>query len=158
MINRYPGKCACGTWVDAEEGVAFKADGKWAVRCSYCEEHPPEAAPKREMLGAVMWPNGLGFTECTLEYEDAVNAARDAREAVQTFEETYDPRDPDERQKFNDLDHAAYKAENALGMLQLEGGHLGERITYDKPDPWSALLAGGKVNITPGGGMTVAQL
>lgn len=156
MINRYPGACACGTWVEAQDGAAFKAGAKWAVRCSYCEAQA--TAPKREMLGAVFWPNGMGETQCTLDYEEAVNAARDARREFQDFEQSYDPHDPEERQRYNALDHAAYAAENKVAQLQMEGGHMGERITYDKPDVMTALLAGGSVNIAPGGGMRVAQL
>lgn len=34
----------------------------------------------REHLGSIAWPNGLGFTPCTIEYEEAVVAMRDAAE------------------------------------------------------------------------------
>lgn len=152
MNNRYPGKCACGTWVSTGEGTTFKSATKWEVRCSFCDAQA--TAPKREMFGTIYWPNGLGETECTEEYQDAVNGARDARQAVEEFDGN--PRDDDDRKRLNNLEHAAFAAENKVATLQIAGGHVGEIIRYDEPDPMTALLGGGRVNILPGGGMRVA--
>lgn len=155
MINRYPGTCACGAFVDKGEGETFKADGRWLVRCTPCQERP--APPEREMLGSIYWPNGMGETICTIEYEEAVSAARDAREAFERHDATCDYQDAGERAEANRLENAMYAAENKVAELQAEGGHLGERITYDAPDPMTALLAGGSITIAPGGGMRVVQ-
>lgn len=156
MQNRYPGLCACGGWVESNEGVTFKEAGKWLVRCDYCTRQA--AAPEREMLGSIYWPNGAGETLCTVEYEDAVGAARDAREAVAAYErDSYDAQEPDSRAERNRLEHAVYTAENKVAELQLAGGHLGERITYDAPDPLTALLGGGRITIRPGGEVGIAE-
>lgn len=156
MQNRYPGTCDCGTWVDAGEGEAIKVGSKWTVECAACgvRAKPPE----REMRGTIYWPNGMGHTECTIEYEEAVFESQMARRALEDYErDSYDAQEPDSRTERNRLEHAAYAAENKVGELQAEGGHLGERVKYEQADPMAALLGGGFVNVVPGGGMRVAD-
>jgi len=63
--NRFPSTCKCGEHVAAGAGTVAKVRGKWIVTCERCSG--VSAAPKREMLGAIYWPNGMGFTECSLE-------------------------------------------------------------------------------------------
>jgi DNA helicase-2/ATP-dependent DNA helicase PcrA len=38
MLNKFPGKCACGVWVEAEAGSVRKNSdtGRWDVRCETC--------------------------------------------------------------------------------------------------------------------------
>ncbi len=162
MQNRFPGTCTCGTWVEAQTGQVFKAGAGWQVQCLSCAERPGQSTQSlpeaREMLGTIYWPNGLGETICTIEYEEAVNASRDARAAVEDAEEFFDLKVPESAAHFRRLEQAAYEAENKVAQLQAEGGHMGERITYDAPNVMTALLAGGKVTIAPGGGMQVKQI
>ncbi len=58
MINKYPGTCGCGERVLAGEGEAYKADGRWAVRCGDCAATPPaQAAVAAE--GTTLAPTAL---------------------------------------------------------------------------------------------------
>jgi hypothetical protein len=155
MANRYPGICACGTYVQSGEGVAIRDGAKWTVQCEFCRRQA--SAPEREMLGVIYWPNGMGQTLCSLEYEEAISAVERMREARADFEFNMDKDKPEDRAEFNRLDHVVYTAENIVNNMLADGGHLGERITFDEPDAMTALLGGGKVNIAPGGVVSVAK-
>lgn len=126
--NKYPGKCQCGSHVAAGAGRCEKRGARWMVICANCD-----ASAAREHLGSIEWPNGLGFTPCTIEYEEAVAALRDAAEAHERApsSETYD---------------AHCRAEQRVLSLQAEGGHLGEPVRLDRYDPVVALMGGGSVS------------
>jgi hypothetical protein len=115
-----------------------------------------KASPAREMLGVIYWPNGMGETQCTSEYEEAVSSALNARRAADEYESTCNFSDRAMVTEFSRLDHAAYAAQGKVDQLILDCGHIGERIRYDDADPMTALLGGGTINIMPGGGMKVA--
>jgi len=143
--NKYPGLCKCGADVAALAGEVFKANGKWHVRCVDCA---PQTAPAREMIGAIYWPNGMGYTECSEEYEAASHVLQDAQRDYE------DARD--EGVETSELYDAYHRASDALAVLQMAGGHMGARIRFDKPDVMSALLGGGSV-VMKNGAMAVKQ-
>lgn len=156
MINRYPGQCACGTFVEAGEGSAFKAGARWSVRCAACEVRP--ATPERAMNGCIYWPNGEGYTECSTEYEDAVNTQQDAQAALDevggfgaSLERAPLP------EGYSDRYEAYCRADAKVQQMLGEGGHLGERVRFDKPDPMCALLGGGRITVAPGGAVSIAE-
>lgn len=140
MQNRFPGTCKCGTYVAANCGSVSKVRGKWIVRCCNCDD---AVQPQREMLGQVDWPNGMGCTECTTEYEDAYHAMLDAKGDYEAAggEDGTDPA----------AYEAYHRACDAVASLQAAGGHLGRHITYDKPDVLGALMGGGKIAVSPDG-------
>lgn len=156
MINRYPGQCTCGAYVEAGEGTAVRAGERWSVRCGRCEDQP--LAPAREMVGCVYWPNGEGYTECSAEYEEAINDQQDAQAALDEmggFGASLErgPKEDGYNERYEAYCRADAKVQQMLGA----GGHLGERIRYDKPDPFSALLGGGRITIAPGGAVGIAE-
>jgi hypothetical protein len=156
VINRYPGKCACGSWVETGQGVAFRAGEGWSVRCSICEARP--AAPEREMNGCIYWPSGEGYTECSIEYEDAVNAKNDAQAALDEvggFGASLE-RAP-LADGYSDRYEAYCRADAKVQQMLGEGGHLGERVRFDQPDPLCALLGGGHITVAPGGAVGIAE-
>lgn len=132
--NKFPGECKCGSQVAAGTGTCSKVRGRWVVACAPCSAPQPE----RELLGAIYWPNGMGYTECTLEYEEAHSNLLDARDAYEADET------PANYEAWN-------RATDALAQLQFAGGHTGKRVTYDKPDTLHALLGGGRISVAPGG-------
>jgi hypothetical protein len=139
--NKFPGRCKCGCEVPAYAGSLAKKAGKWVVTCASCSG---AVAPVRDMIGMIWWPNGMGYTECSAEYQDAVQAELDAR---QDYEANETP------EAYEALNHAMA----AVMRLQAEGGHMGERVQYDKPDVMAALLGGGRVAVRPGGSMQIVQ-
>lgn len=74
--------------------------------------------------GILYWPNGLGHSECTEEYEETYYALEAARK----------------RGDENEI----WKLDNKLNCLLAEG-HIGKRVTYDKADPLAAMLGGSPV-------------
>lgn len=63
MINRYPGTCGCGCGcgarVAAGEGEAYKADGRWAVRCGDCTGATQPAQAREAASAATLAPATL---------------------------------------------------------------------------------------------------
>jgi hypothetical protein len=85
------------------------------------------------MVGAVYWPNGLGYTECSEEYELTMTAI------LNTEPETEEH----------------YAAQHRVDQLQGACVHLDERITFDKPDVLLALVGGGGTRVAPGGNLAI---
>lgn len=59
------------------------------------------------------WPNGEGYTECSQEYFDTMQAA----EAIKPPETNMDDLSPEDYEAWNRLD-------NRLSEMQAQGGHL----------------------------------
>lgn len=134
--NKFPGKCRCGSAVVAGAGSCSKQGGRWIVTCATCS-----AVSERAHTGCIEWPNGMGYTPCTPEYEDAAHAARDASEDWR--EVCDDPRHPEHGARYE----AMCRAESALTRLQAEGGHMGEPVRFGQRDPLTAFIGGGRVSV-----------
>ena len=135
MTNKFAGVCKCKCPVAAEAGSVSKVRGKWAVTCSTCSTGSKTTArpvSERVMDGSIEWPNGWGYTECTAEYADPVCASRQARDALEEFDEQHGY-DENHRGRIG-LYNASCRASEVVLQLQADGGHMGERVTYDAPD------------------------
>lgn len=93
----------------------------------------------REMIGSIEWPNGMGYTPCTAEYEAAKWAADDARDEWREVEDQ--PRHPEHAARYE----AMCRAEDRLQALIAEGGHLGEPVRFERRCAVTAALGGGRV-------------
>ncbi len=95
---------------------------------------------ERELVGCIEWPNGMGLTPCTAEYEEAVHTAQDARDAWDEVRD--DRRHPDHAARYE----AMCRADAVVTRLQAEGGHMGEPVRFDRPDPIIAFMGGGQIS------------
>lgn len=156
--NKFPGRCKCGVFVEAGEGSLAKKANRWVVKCADCQA-PVSHAPEREMFGTIYWPNGMGETPCSEEYEDAnleLIAAREALDDLGGFGASNDRsfRAPD---GYAEAYERYCRASARCDQLQGEGGHLGKPIRYDAPDAMCALLGGGHITVAPGGAVAIRQ-
>jgi len=159
MTNKFAGNCKCGKQVGAGCGSLAKVLGKWIISCGACNGAAPQnqpvqaAQPVREMTGSIYWPNGMGYRECTAEYEELHNAHLDANEALDEFDSLNDYDAPGRSALCHILDAIQYKKDG----LQAEGGHLGRVVHLDAPDVATAILGGGCVVMHADGKLAVAD-
>jgi hypothetical protein len=96
-------------------------------------------ATKYEMSGAIYWPSGMGYRECSAGYESAYEARQAAKDALDDAEDT----GADSLALQDNL----YFAQSWLTTLQTEGGHLGKSVHFEVPDMTAAALGGGRIRI-----------
>jgi hypothetical protein len=94
---------------------------------------------KYEMTGAIYWPSGMGYRECSADYENAYEARQAAKDAMDEADLT----GADTPALHDNL----YFAQSWLTTLQTEGGHLGNSVRFEAPDMTTAALGGGRIRI-----------
>jgi hypothetical protein len=89
------------------------------------------------MTGAVYWPNGMGYRECSAEYADAYEGRQAAADKLKLVDET--------SPLYPALVDSLEFAQMHLDGLKAEGGHLGRVVRFDAYDETTAQLGGGRI-------------